>query len=420
MVKIYTLSNGFQVLLCPNNTYQTTTAHIALKAGSRVEERGKEGLAHLVEHMLFRSSKDFPDGQLDLELAKLGGVNNGGTKKEYVYYYISSLPEDLEFSLYLLSQIVFSPLFTESTFALEKQIVMEENAGHSEEYLNSLYQFLWPNAYSFTHPIGGNSQTIEALELSDVENFLNTFYIPANAVLTVVGNFDEETITKTIKKHFGQLKKKDNQSDDYFQKPLFTPKQDLFLIEKNNTESTFCALAFVNDLTLTSPERIPARILINILNDRLAKSIRVKEGLSYSIEAQSIVNSDSGLFVIQGVFSRKNFYLVLPYVLLELMKLRKEGISNEELEIAKAKEKMTELLLSETPQGYASWIGVEKLLAGKFVSREETVKTIQNITVEDIKILATKSFVRTNLGIYIAGPVEDDVINLFRDFVQAL
>ena len=160
------------------------------KAGISFEEKEKVGLAHFLEHMIFKGSKLLKPGEFDLRIEALGGFSNASTGYDDVHYYVDIPPSNVEEALSLLTNLVLFPKFNEREFNLEKKVIIEEilqSQDQKDELIfNSFLKSVWID-HPYTKSILGEEENINEIELNDLHNFHKKYYIPINSCLAIAG-----------------------------------------------------------------------------------------------------------------------------------------------------------------------------------------------------------------------------------------
>ncbi|MBP5273588.1 MAG: insulinase family protein [Abditibacteriota bacterium] len=201
------LENGLKILIKENRSVPLFTCQLWFRAGSADEPEGLYGAAHFTEHMLFRSTRDFPSGEMTRRLRLLGGTENAATSRDYTYYWTVMPPEGLEFAVEMMSQR-FLALFPPDELETERQIVLSELEGGEDSPARRLYRQLCSRAYvrsAYSRPVIGFRQDLEAMSREGLVGFYNTFYVPSNAVLVFVGDVDEKQALDLSRKYLGPL-----------------------------------------------------------------------------------------------------------------------------------------------------------------------------------------------------------------------
>ncbi|NTV63737.1 MAG: insulinase family protein [Oscillochloris sp.] len=204
----HTLPNGMLVLLKESHGAPVATSWIWYRVGSRNEAPGLTGISHWVEHMLFKGTPSIPAGELDRLIARNGGVFNGFTWIDYTAYY-ETLPADrIALGLTIESDRMANALFEEEEVDRERTVIIAELEGYANEPETWLDEALKTTAFSrhpYRHPVIGYRDDLEAMTRDDLYQHYQTFYMPNNAVLVLVGDFKADTMLRMAEESFGQL-----------------------------------------------------------------------------------------------------------------------------------------------------------------------------------------------------------------------
>lgn len=205
-----TLSNGLQVVAIPmDNGSQVISTDIFYKVGSRNEVMGKSGIAHMLEHMNFKSTKNLKAGEFDEEVKSVGGMNNASTGFDFTHYYIKSSSENLGKSLSLFSELMQNLNLKDEEFQPERNVVAEERRWRTDNNpMGYLYFRLFNSAYVY-HPYHwtpiGFMNDIQTWTLEDIRSFHETYYQPKNAILIVTGDIKPASVFEEAEKQFGAV-----------------------------------------------------------------------------------------------------------------------------------------------------------------------------------------------------------------------
>ena len=206
-----TLENGLEVVAIPLKKNSVITTDVFYKVGSRDEMMGKSGMAHMLEHLNFKSTKNLKDGEFDEIIKGFGGVNNASTGFDFTHYYINSSKENLAKSLELLAELMANLKLNDKEFQPERQVVAEERLWRTDNNPGGyLYFNLFNLAYSY-HPYHwmpiGFMEDIQSWSIDDIKAFHKTYYAPNNAVVVVAGDIDAKQVFADARKYFGEIKK---------------------------------------------------------------------------------------------------------------------------------------------------------------------------------------------------------------------
>lgn len=302
-----TLSNGLQVVAIPmDNNSQVISTDIFYKVGSRNEVMGKSGIAHMLEHMNFKSTKNLKAGEFDEEVKSIGGLNNASTGFDYTHYYIKSSTENLGKSLSLFSELMQNLNLKDDEFQPERNVVAEERRWRTDNNpMGYLYFRLFNSAYVY-HPYHwtpiGFMNDIQTWTLSDIRNFHQTYYQPKNAILVVTGDITAGKVFDAAEKHFGSIP---NTVDIPVVKTI-EPEQDgaRRVIVNKESEVEMLAISFPIP-NFQHPDQPKLSALSEMLSSgkssRLSRVLVDEKRLVNQIYAYNMENIDAGVFLFLAV-----------------------------------------------------------------------------------------------------------------------
>ena len=204
-----TLDNGLKVLLLEEHKAPVVTFHIWYRVGSRNEQFGHTGLAHLVEHMMFKGTEKIGGQEFSRRVRRNGGRDNAFTSQDYTGYFVTIAADRIQLPLELEPDRMVNLRLDPAEVKRERSVVMEERRLRTEDDPSSA---LWEEvnaaafkAYPYGHPVIGWMEDLRQLTRTDVQNFYKTYYVPNNAVVVVVGDFDRAQLLPRIQKAFGSI-----------------------------------------------------------------------------------------------------------------------------------------------------------------------------------------------------------------------
>lgn len=396
----YELSNGLKVLLYPDQAQSKVIVNITYRVGSVHENYGETGMAHLLEHMLFKGSTNFKE--IDKEFNKRGMGSNASAWLDRTNYYESfeSSPENLEWALSMEADRMVNATFTEEQLKSEMTVVRNEmERGENSpfrilmERMNST-AYLWHNYGKST--IGARSD-VENFPFQRLRKFYDKHYRPDNAVLTVAGRFDKQFILDVVQREFGKLAKPE------------TPIEPLYTVEPTQDGDRVVNLRRVGEVPIVAAKyHIPAalhsdtpalqvleRIFADSARGRMQKSL-VEPGKAPWAGTWSMPrNMPSGIFFLANGFKDQD-YADLEKSMLDLIENVKENkITQAELDQAKSS------ILKEKEDSLRNVVSVgsqltEYIALGDYRYIFYLRDLIEEVTVEDVQRVAEKYFVRSN------------------------
>ncbi len=211
--KTKTLDNGLQIVVIPmDNESNVISTDIFYKVGSGHEVMGKSGIAHMLEHLNFKSTDNLKAGEFDEIVKGFGGVNNASTGFDFTHYFIKSSSKNLDKSLGLFAELMENLKLKDEEFQPERDVVLEERRWRTDNSPTGyLYFRLFNNAFTY-HPYHwtpiGFIEDIKHWNIEDIREFHSNYYQPSNAIVVVAGDISAEEVFKTTEKYFGKIKGK--------------------------------------------------------------------------------------------------------------------------------------------------------------------------------------------------------------------
>jgi len=393
-----TLENGLQIVVIPlkNNTNVIST-DIFYKVGSRNEVMGKTGIAHMLEHMNFKSTKNLNAGEFDKEVKSIGGVNNASTSFDYTHYYIKSSTQNLGKSLELYAELMQNLNLKDKEFQPERDVVAEERRWRTENSpLGYLYFAMFNNAYVY-HPYHwtpiGFMNDIQTWTIEDIKKFHKTYYQPNNAILMVTGDVNPDEVFKKAAKEFSHIKNGAKIPELKFVEPEQNGAKRVTI--KKESEVEMIAITFhipnfkhEDQVTLSAI----SQILFSGKSSRLYKELMDKKHLVNNVYAYNMENIDPSLFIF---LASCNPDVKAEDVEVELIKqielLKNEKVTKEEIEKVKINTKSDFIYSLESSTSVAELFG-SYLVRGDLTPLLTHEESIEKITQEKVQEVAKKYF----------------------------
>jgi len=403
-----TLKNGLEVVVIPmRNNSDVITTDIFYKVGSRNEMMGKSGIAHMLEHLNFKSTKHLKAGEFDEIIKGFGGVNNASTGFDYTQYFITSSSKNLSKSLELFAELMQNLNLKDEEFQPERDVVLEERRWRTDNSpMGYLYFRLFNNLYLYHSyhwtPIGF-VEDIKHWTIEDIKNFHKTYYQPKNAVLIVAGDIDKDEVFKEAEDKFGKIENKVEKIPTPHQ---VEPKQDgqkRIIIHK---ESQVQMLAIAYHIpNFQSEDQVALTAISDILtsgkSSRLNSKLIDKKRLLNSISAYNMENKDPGVFLFLGVCNPGiNAEDVEKEIEEEIERLKTTLISQKELEKVMINAKADLIYQLENSRNVVSIFG-SYLARGDIKPLLEYENRFKKLTPKTIQEVAKKYFTKDNQTILI-------------------
>lgn len=394
MNKITVLKNGLRVITEPMIGAQSTFVGVWVKAGSANEKNCEWGISHFIEHMVFKGTTNRSAQQISEETDYVGGQANAFTSRDCTCYYSRTLPEHIELSFDILSDIYHNPGLKQEDIDLERGVIKEEISMYEDCPEDLVQDRLLAAVYensAIGREIAGSFESVDKLNRAEMVDYMNRYYTPDNTVITVCGKFNEGEAILLAEKYFE--KKFTTFKGDGVVTPDFTPvklswEKD---IEQAHLCLSFPSVPLKNDKLSYSLSAL-SNIFGGSMSSRLFRSVREERGLCYSIYSYSSQAETSGLFSIYTGLNLACLDEAEDLIYREIKKLLNGGISDYELTKGKEQLKAAILMDMENPSSRMSALGKDLLLYNEVKPIEEIVKTIDLVEKRDVEDAARLVF----------------------------
>lgn len=417
------LKNGMTIVLVPTKEPNLVTMGFFVKAGSRDEYEDESGIAHFLEHMMFKGTKNRNAADIFKELDTIGAEYNAVTTPQYTYYYVSGNADNTKKLLDIILDIYLNAVFKNQEIAKEKKVVIEEMRLRNDAPFAKLYTQLNKKMFkgtSLERSVIGTMDTVESLTKKDLESFKNELYTPENSIFVITGNFNPVPIYKIIKRLLGSINKNETPKNE----KIYDNEKEIIIrnmekqnepyihIEKNkNFQQAYVIIAFpLYDLYNEYGREIDliSKLLSYGFSSRLSKSLREKKGITYSSSSYTIDYFDVAMYMISLVINPNELDKGLKIIMKELRKLKKELINKEELKKIKnvsEKEMIYSLIM---PMNVLLYFGLNLLMDPSFdADYNKEISKIKKIKRENIKNIANKIFLEDKINLFVYGNVTD-------------
>lgn len=398
--KEYKLDNGIR-LIFRNSLSNVGHIGFIINAGSRDELQNEQGLAHFIEHTLFKGTKKRKAYQIINRLEDVGGELDAYTTKEDTYIGATFLINYFDRAIELISDIGFNSTFPEKEIIKEKEVVIEEINSYKDNPSELIFDE-FENLVFGEHPLGndilGTEKSVKLLSSKKIKDFIAKNYGTNEIIISVIGNINFEKVKAKFIKHFAHQPK--NIITTTRNKQVIFKKQNI--IKLKETHQAHCIIGGLAYKT-SHKDRINLILLNNLIggpgmNSLLNMSLREKHGLVYNIESNYSHFNDTGYWNIYLGTDRKDIDKSIKLVHKILKDKRVKKISSAKLEKAK-KQLLGQIAIgSENYSDYAFTMAKSKLVFGKISSIEEIAKSINNITVNDILKTANVIYNEDNIS----------------------
>ncbi|MDD5195086.1 MAG: pitrilysin family protein [Candidatus Omnitrophica bacterium] len=413
--------NGVTFVFAPFKNLETASFGVFLKIGARYEQSSVKGIAHYLEHLIFKGSKRYSYKEIKREIEGRGGSLNGFTSHEFTGYYAHFLNKNLHPTLDILLDMVFNPVLKNEDIRKERNVILEEIKMYhdlpSSRVVMLLDKLLWPN-----HPLGeeviGSFSTVKKINKADLRSFKNNYYLAHNVIIAASGALNKNTISSMIKERI-KTKTALGEKD----KPCApAPLKGLFVnVERKKLQQSHLCLGF-RSVSYFSPDKFVAELTSIILganmSSRLFEEIREKKALCYDISTDARKYRDSGAFIIHTGLDKTKIDIALAGIIKELKKIKKISVPAKELTRAKDYLLGQIAMSLERPQGKMFYCAESLLTLEKIYTFEEIKKHVKKIDSGHIRQLAQKTFDFRNMCVACVGDVEANKEKILRKNIE--
>jgi len=408
MVNKTVLDNGVRVISENIPHAHSVTIGIWVASGSRNERNEFNGVAHFIEHLLFKGTAQRSALEIAREIDSLGGILNAFTGREYVCYYAKVLHKFLPKAVALLSDIFLNSLFDPEEIEKERKVILQE-IGLLEDTPDDLIHDLFTQNFWQGHPLGmpiiGTEASVGALSRDFIVGYRDDAYRAEDIIIAAAGRVDHAELLTLLNGLFDCVP--GGRTTGQSSRP--TPRRKVEVVEKDLEQVHLCLG------TLSIPQSHPRRYEAFILNavlggsmsSRLFQEVREKLGLAYSIYSYIASHSDSGSLAVYIGTSRERLNEVIDIVLRELKRLRTEPLSQAELLDAQEQLKGNVLLSLESSDNRMTKLAKNEIYFGQYQPLREIVKGIERVTPLSILDLAEEMIDDRYLTLVLMGRPEN-------------
>ena len=411
----YTLSNGLKVIVKEDHRAPVVVSMVWYKVGSMDEVNGTTGVAHVLEHMMFKGTKMVPSGEFSKIIAQAGGRDNAFTSKDYTAFFQQLHKSKLPLALKLEADRMHNLNFSKDGFAKEIKVVMEERRWRTDDKPQALvYEQLLATtfeAHPYRRPIIGWMNDLENMRADDAAQWYRTWYAPNNATLVVVGDVKPNEVFNLAQRYFGAIKPKVLP----IRKPQEEPQQTGIrrVTVKAPAKLPYLMMSY-HAAVLRDAERdwepYALEILAGVLDGN--ESARLNRSLvrETQIASSTGVNYDSnergpGLFYLEGVPSEGKTVADLETAIRgELQKIINDGVTNEELNRVKAQVIANEVFARDSVMAQAHQIGGWEMSGLSYKTLDILVDKLKAVNADQVQAVAKRYFNDDNLTIAVLDP----------------
>ena len=401
------LPNGIRLLTERMPHVRSVSIGVWLARGSRHEPQAQSGIAHFVEHMLFKGTATRSAEDIAQEIDSIGGQMDAFTAKEYASYYIKVLDEHLPLAVEVLADIVMRPAFRREDIEREKKVVLEE-IKMVEDTPDDLVHELFTEQFWADHPLGrpilGTKETVEALTADALRTYFTRAYSAPNLIIAATGNIEHEAVKALVSRMFEGVPL---QGDPLSDVPPET--SSAIIIRNKDLEQSHVCLGtpgYRQDHDARYASYVLNTILGGSMSSRLFQNVREKRGLAYSVFSGLSAYRDAGSMTIYAGCANEAVGELIDVVIAELRRIKQEPPPAPELQRAKDHLKGSLMLNLESTSSRMSQLARQEIYFDRQCDLDETLQGVERVTGADVERVAHDLFADGSLAATVLGKVD--------------
>lgn len=402
------LKSGLRIVLAPMAEAETVTVLVMTGVGSRYESKKENGIAHFLEHMMFKGTAKRPTAHdISAELDGIGAEYNAFTGKECTGYYAKVAAPHAAVALDVVSDIFMNAKLEQEEITRESGTIVQELSMYEDMPMRHINDLFESHLYG-DHPLGweiiGTRENIRSFKRADFVRYMKRGYVAENVVVGVAGNFDMKRMRKDIESRFGHI---ENGVKPACKKAADTQSAPGLFIQKKKTDQTHMLLG-VRAFDMFHPDRYVLSVLATLLgggmSSRLFIEVRERRGLAYSVHTSVEAYRDAGYIATQCGVEHGNLEKTIGVILDEYRKIATEPVTTAELTKAKEYIKGKMAMSFEGSDDIIEYLVGQEIGRGNIVLPAEKMALIEAVTSEDVFRVAKHIFVNKKLNLAIIGP----------------
>jgi predicted Zn-dependent peptidase len=400
------LPNGLRLLTERMPHVRSVSIGVWLARGSRHEPQEQSGIAHFVEHMLFKGTATRSAEDIAQTIDSIGGQMDAFTAKEYASYYIKVLDEHLPLAVDVLADIVRRPAFTQEDIEREKKVVLEE-IKMVEDTPDDLVHELFTENFWVGHPLGrailGTRETVEALTQTALRRYFESAYTAPNMIIAAVGNVEHARVRDLVDRAFGTVS---SDAEGLSSMPPHV-KPCIVIRHKDLEQSHIClgTSSYQQDHADRYSSYVLNTVLGGSMSSRLFQNVREKRGLAYAVFSGLSAYRDAGSMTIYAGCANHAIEELIDVVVAELKRMKDELLPESELRRAKDHLKGSLMLNLESTSSRMSHLARQEIYFDRQFGLDETLEGVERVTVEEVRRIARDLLKNGALAATILGAV---------------
>jgi predicted Zn-dependent peptidase len=401
------LPNGIRVLTERMPHVRSVAVGVWVETGSRHEADGREGMSHLIEHLVFKGTETRTAETIARTMDSVGGQMDAFTTKEHTCFYVQVLDEHLPLAVDLLTDILLRSRFDSDELEREKSVVMQEIKmveDTPDDLIHDLFAAHVWEGHPLGRPILGTRDVVLGFRREQIVTYFGEHYVPLKIIIAVAGNVEHDRVVELFAAGFDAFRRESPERSD--EPPRLHPGVN---IVHKALEQVHLVMGFPG-LPHAAPERYPLFLLNDVIggsmSSRLFQQIRERQGLVYSIHSGLQAFRDTGSLYVYAATEPPNVSKVLRSTLHELRELRKHGISVDELARAKSHLKGSLMLSLESTSSRMNRLAKHEMYFGSFLTMDAMLAAIDGVRHEEVQALVDDVLDEARLALTTYGPLD--------------
>ena len=404
-IKKHALPNGLVVITENMPHVRSVSIGVWVRSGSRREAPDENGLAHFIEHMVFKGTERRSAEAIAREMDSVGGMLDAFTSKEQICFNAKVLDEHLPIAFDVIADLILRPNFDSEDVTKEQQVILEEikmDMDNPEYLLHEVFtRGFWPE-HPLGRPILGTPETVKNFNRQVLKTRFASWFAPDHLVVTAAGNVAHEQVLDLVTREFGHLQPSGQHA------PHIAPRTEapIHLEKKRDLEQVHLCVG-VPSVPLGHEDRFGVAVLNNLLgggmSSRLFQNIREKRGLAYAVFSEITPYSDAGMLTVYAGSAKETVGQVLDLIVSEFRDLKKSLVTEEELTRSKNHLKGSLMLSLESTSARMSNLARQELYFRRFYSLDEILASIEAVTREQLQSLARQYFRAEDTAVTVLG-----------------
>ncbi len=405
MISTTVLNNGVCVVSQHQEQMHTVSIGIWVASGTRQETADVNGVAHFIEHLLFKGTERRNARQISMEVDSIGGMLNAFTGHEYVCYYAKVLAKFLPRITDLLADIFLNSTFPADEIERERKVILQEikmRDDTPDEFIHDRFHQNFWKGHTLGYSILGSEETISALSRDAIIGYKQSRYRPQDIIVSAAGNVDHQELVELFQEAFSRISSTWEPAPEM---AVAACGRQLNLCDRDMEQSLICL--GTHALSQSHPDRYCQYLLNTILgggmSSRLFQEVREKRGLAYSVYSYVISHADCGALFVHAGTEPGHCREVIDIAIDEMTRIKREPVSQYELDSAREQLKGKILMSLESTESMMIRLAKNAIYLDGQQTVEDVIEGFDRVTVPDIQRLASQFFDGSCINLEIMG-----------------